>query len=307
MSPKRRSDKHLQVSDAGSPGLTVEQVARRRTERGYRRAVRTGLLISFVLHAGVFVASGVLRLVRPQYPLVLVEDLPRPPGLVVVGVEELQSPAPPEEVQGDARRRRPEETQVVEIAPVEAEDEEDAGTDVAPAAEEPAEEPEDGLTNAERLRPRYSDERVWFDFRDRPLYGDRLARYARADSAVRSILSGWLDSLALDAEQRQKAMDWTAGEGDERWGVSNEGLHLGKITIPIPFGFAPSGPQRREFEQALRDLAEIQRQELRREFEEVAEERGEEMRRRTEEELERRAAEEEADSTSVGRRGGGGG
>ena len=306
MSPKRRSDKHLQVSDAGGPGLTVEQVARRRTERGYRRAIRAGLLISLVLHAGVFVASGVLRLVRPQYPPVLVEDLPRPPGLVVVGVDELESPAPPEEVEGEAQRRRPDETQVVEIAPVEAQDDEDAGPDQAPATEELEDEPEERLTNAERLRPRYSDERVWFDFRYRPLYGDRLARYARADSAVRSILSGWLDSLALDAEQRRKVMDWTSGEGDDRWGISNEGLHLGKITIPIPFGFGPSGPQRRELEQALRDLAEIQRQELRREFEEITEERAEEMRKRSEEEAERRKEGEEADSTSVGRRGGGG-
>ena len=303
MSPKRRSVTNVQP-ESGAPGWAVEEALRRRRDRAYRRAVLIGLVLSLGLHAGVFVAGGLLRLVRPQYPPSFVEDLPRPPGLVVIGVEELESPAPPQEVEGEPQRRRPDETQVVEIIPVEADDEEDVGPQLPPATDEPDEEPEDALTNAEKLRPRYSDERVWFDFRDRPLYGERLERYARADSAVRSILRGWLDSLALDAEQRRKAMDWTSGEGDDRWGISPEGLHLGSITIPIPFGFAPSGPQRREFEQALRDLAEIQRQELRREFEEVAEERAEEMRKRSKEEVKRREEGEKSDSTSVRGRGG---
>lgn len=264
---------------------------RRARERRYQRALAIGLILSVLAHAVVLVVSGRLPFGALRGPIPEEAELPRAPGLVIVGIEEVQSPEPPEEVRAEARR--PEETEVVRIAPLQPEGE---GEEQAPA-EEAEEEAGPALTNAERLRPRYGDGRVWIDPDELDLYGERLARYARADSAVRAILGSWLDSLALSEEERRRALDWTLKRGDERWGISPEGLHLGNITIPIPFSLTPSGPQRREFEQALRDLQEIRRQDLQSDLEENRKERAEEMRRRSREEAERRRPAEEPDST----------
>lgn len=303
MSANRPGDPSLPTPSPDDRYRTAERTLRRRNVRVYRRALLIGFLVSLALHAGVFIVGGVLRLVRPHYPPLPSEERPRPPGLVVIGGEDVEAPAPPREAEGEPARRRPQETQVVEITRVRPEEETEAALPEEAAEAElsvgPGEEEDDALTNAQRLRPQYADDRVWFEIRARPLYGDRLARYARADSAVRSILRDWLDSLQLDEEQRRKALDWTLGEGDERWGISPEGLHLGNVTIPIPFGLAPGGPQRREFEQALRDLQEIQNQELRREIDETREERAAEMRKRSQEEVDRRKRAEETDSTRV--------
>jgi hypothetical protein len=168
---------------------------------------------------------------------------------------------------------------------------------VAEPSGPPAESELEGMTNAERLTTRFVDARIWFDPRNPFLFGDRLERFARADSAVRAILRDWLDSLSLDDETRRRAMDWTFEKDGKRWGISPEGLHLGDITIPIPFGFAPSGPQRREFEQAIRDLTEIQLQNLRADLKAVEDERRRAMEKRRLEEIIRRAG----DTTTVRR------
>lgn len=264
--------------------------ARRRRERAYRRTLATGLLVSVAVHLAVLLATG--RFLPEPQPIFrpALDAEPAPEGLVVVDLpdspaESQEEPETPRPEPAEAQPRRPEETEVVEIAPApEVEGE--------PEVEEPAEpgetEPAERLTNAERLRPRFSDARLWIDPRDPLLFGERLERLARADSAVRAILREWLDSLRLTDEQRRRALDWTYEKDGKRWGISPEGIHLGDITIPIPFMLLPPGPQRREFEQALRDLQEIQNQDVRDDVESVRRERMEEMRRRSQEEAERR-------------------
>lgn len=260
-------------------------------ERSYRRTVWIGLVVSLVVHVAlVFFVSRGLYLESPDYESPDLRPIP-PEGIEIVRVTTttaetppLPSPAPPEEP-------APEET--VEPAP-EAEP-----TPIEGAEEEAAEEAgEDELTNAERLRPREGDPRLWREI-DLTAF-ERLARRSPADSAVRAILRRYLDSLQLSEEERRRARDWTFGEGDERWGISEEGLHLGDITIPIPFGqlLQPSGPLRRELEQELRDLEAIQRQEALDQAEEVREERVEEMLRRAREQAEEEEAEE--DTTAAG-------
>jgi hypothetical protein len=274
--------------------ITHSRSTRRRRERAYRRRLAAGLVVSALVHLAVLLATG--RFLPEPAPFFrpALETEPAPEGLVVVEVAD--SPAEPEPETPrpepeEPRPRQPEETEVVQIVPApvpEAEGE--------PATDEPREEPGGQLTNAERLRPRFSDARLWVDPRDPLLFGERLERFARADSAVRAILREWLDSLRLTEEQRRRALDWTYEKDGKRWGVSPEGIHLGDITIPIPFQLMPSGPQRREFEQALRDLQEIQSQDIRDDIERVRRERMEEMRRRSEEEVERRR---QRDTTTV--------
>ncbi len=264
---------------------------RARRERAYRRALAVGLSLSGLAHLVVLLVTGRITVGAGRYEPLPGELEPAPEGLVVVEVEEPEVAPPPEEPAPEPPRprpRRPEETEVIDIVPAPEAAEEEAAP--APGAEE---EP---VSNAERLRLRFADARLWVDPRDPLLYGERLQRFARADSAVRAILRDWLDSLRLTDEQRRRAMDWTFEKDGKRWGISPEGLHLGDVTIPIPFQVMPTGPQRRAFEQALRDLREIQNQDLRSDVEEVGRERLEEMRRRSREEAERRRR---SDTTAV--------
>ncbi len=280
---------------------------RRERERRYRRALAGGLAVSVALHILLFIGARVVAVRTSPYRLPPVETTPAPEGLVVVDVAPTDLPRQAEEPHPEPNppRTRVEprrEARISDAAPP------DTGRPPGPPGVEgpeapPGPEAERGMSNASRLIPRYVDGRIWFDPRDPLLFGDRLARFARADSAVRAILRDWLDSLRMSDEERQRALDWTYEKDGKRWGISPEGLHLGDITIPIPFGFAPSGPRRREFEQALRDLAEIRLQNARQDAERVAKERREAMRERSEEEAERRRA----DTTGVRRRGGGGG
>lgn len=258
-------------------------------ERGsrYRRALALGLLGSALLHLALLLTVGRVEVGGRSASPPSVRPTPLE-GLLVVPLEEAPQAsevAPP---------RRPEEApsprRAVTPVPVEP--------GRLPAGEaEPAEG--DLLTNAERLRPRLGDERLWVDFRD-PLRpgGPRSERYAEAVHRLQEIIRVWLDSLQLSEEQRRRALDWTFGKGDERWGISPEGLHLGNITIPIPFGtlFQQGGPLGREAQQALRDLREIRGQEARRTAEETMEERREAMRERSREAAERR----ENDTTKEG-------
>jgi hypothetical protein len=272
--------------------------SRHQHDRVHRRALAVGFLISAVAHLALFLATGGVGLRPIQFVRPAIETEPAPRGLVVVEVPvipegpESETPRPEPE---EPRPLSPDELEVIRIVPTP-----EAETEPEPAPEEvvtpPGAEPEERLTNAERLRPRFSDARLWVDPRDPVIFGARLERLARADSAVRAILREWLDSLRLTEEQRRRALDWTYEKDGQRWGISPEGLHLGDITIPIPFQLMPSGPQRREFEQALRDLREIQNQDARSDVEEIRRERMEEMRRRSQEEVERRRR---GDTTSV--------
>lgn len=275
------------------------RASREARERRYRRAIRVALLASAVLHVLLLWSASSVRLRAVRYALPPVEIVPAPEGLVVVDVApgepgaEAEEPRP-EPVSPEAAPPPEPDLEVVDLSETEVPGAPgDPSVDAPGGPPEEAEEP--GMTNAERLTIRFSDARIWFNPRNPYLYGQRLARFARADSAVRAILRDWLDSLSLSEEERRRATDWTFEKDGERWGISPEGLHLGEITIPIPFGFAPTGPRRREFEQALRDLREIQLQNLRLELEEMAEERRREMRERSEEEARRRSG----DTTSV--------
>lgn len=263
-------------------------------DRSYRRAMLAGIAVSAVAHLLLlFVLSREVQLPRMSYRA-------RPPspaaaeGLRLVRVEppDRRSVAAPPEAPPPRETPAPEE-------PQEDTEEERTGEPTPVPSEEEGTE-EEGLTNAERLTPREGDSRVWKEFWDEDLRNRYLGGSARADSAIRAILGEYVDSLKLAREAYRNARDWTVGEGDERWGVSSEGLHLGDITIPLPVGqlFQPTGPRRRQLERELRELREIQRQERLGDVQETREERIEEMRKRSREEAEKRTS--DPDSTDTG-------
>lgn len=275
----------------GLSDLRVEHAAdrERRTgrNRGYRRAVQIGLVASVVVHLVLlFVLGRGLRVPEMTYEPIRLPVSERAPGLRLVRV--VPSPAPPGPAQ-ERRRPVPEEER-------EPTAEEEGGAEEGAAGEEGPER----VSNAERLRPREGDPRLWREFWDEDIERRYLGGTARADSAIRAILGRYLDSLRLTEEELARAKDWTFTDGEERWGISPEGIHLGNITIPLPMDqiLAPTGPRRRELERELRELREIQRQEGLLEAREVREARIKAMRERSRKQAEEAKAEE--DSTSDG-------
>lgn len=291
------------TSGDGAPGVDAghAEVRRRREgrDRGYRRAVRVGLGISVLVHLLLlFLLGRGLQVPAMDYEPVTLPISERAPGLRLVRVSTPEPTAAPAAERPDRRRPRPE--------PEERPDEEATGErpEEDAAQERPADEAEAGeaeVSNAERLRPREGDPRLWKDFWDEDLQRRYLGGTARADSAIRAILGRYLDSLRLSEEELRRARDWTITDGEERWGISPEGIHLGKITIPLPVDqlLAPTGPRRRELERELRELEAIQRQEALIDAEEIREARIEAM-----EERARREAEEGSDEDSTADGGG---
>ncbi len=247
--------------------------------RGYRRSMRTGLLVSAVLHAlvAIFVSGQFYVGIRSFRP---VELPPRPTvGLEVIEISDIEAESAAEEVLELPPEDRDEIQRPEPPTPGDGRRAPGAGADDGP-----------GITNAERLRPREGDPRLWEDFADRPLPEYLEDRFARAEGVIRARLGAMLDSLALSEEQRRRALEWLFGEGDQQWGVTPDGIVLGGMVIPMNVGalFEAEGPLGRELRQEARDLADIQRQDFEADIQRVQQERLGEMRRRSEEEAERR-------------------
>ena len=246
----------------------------------YRRTLPWAMGVSLVVHLLLILfVSRLLHLGEPGIfgPVPRVIELPA--GIEVVDVP---TPEPLEPLaEPDRPEIRPGEQEVIQVVPGEPDDE---GGEPEPERRR--------MTNAERLRPRIGDPRLWLPYPDEPFPPRIAAAYARADSAIRAAVREWLDSLSLSEEERRRATDWTFGEGDSRWGISEKGLHLGDITIPIPFGalFGQSmSPNAQKARQMIKEFNEIRQQDIDTDIREQREQALEEMRRRTEQEVERRS------------------
>jgi hypothetical protein len=138
-----------------------------------------------------------------------------------------------------------------------------------PPTEEPADEVtgvegpttggRSGGTLADRLRPGYVDPRITTTTAFPP--AEKTGAEALRERILGQI-TVYNDSIAEDAAIRRRDSDWTLkGKNGERWGVSEEGLHLGKITIPAKaIAFTPPPGRREEIAARVRDYHEIERQ-----------------------------------------------
>jgi len=147
------------------------------------------------------------------------------------------------------------EIRVTEAPPVEPERRPQPEPEVVEPEPEDATEP--SLTGAERLRPRVGDWRLWVV----PALARRLdrtpeERSRELEARLHAMLEAYDDSIAAELARAAEAMDWTVGEEGNKWGVSPQGLHLGPVTLPLPFYIGPG----RESEDMLRDYGAIQRQ-----------------------------------------------
>lgn len=163
---------------------------------------------------------------------------------------------PPQPVRVEATGMQAIEIRITEAPPVEPE----RTPEPEPEQPEPGElegEIESSLSAAERLRPRVGDWRLWLVY---PLARRTdltpAERTAQLEARLQAILEAYDDSMAAELARQAEAMDWTVGEEGNKWGVSPEGLHLGPLTVPLPFYIGPG----RESEDMLREYGEIQRQ-----------------------------------------------
>lgn len=245
-------------------------------KRRYRRAFWTGLGISALVHAAVFLwTAGQVRFGAARFETPVPSVAP-PQGIQVIEVR----PLTPEEAEAreeqrliELRESEPETPQAEEEAP--------GGEPLPPVPPAARGDEGRGLTNAEKLQPRIGDANLWreYDASNRPEY--LTERMPQAEAMLRAYLGRMLDSLQLSEEQRRKAVEWLMGE-DEDWGVTPDGITLGGVEIPMNVGamFQEEGPRGRESRQLERDRALIDRQDLQADIDETLEERNRAMEER---------------------------
>jgi hypothetical protein len=113
-----------------------------------------------------------------------------------------------------------------------------------------------GETPAERLQPGFRDRRLWAPL---PEEFRTLTPEQREELLIANRFQAWNDSAAAAAAAEAALRDWTFTDGDgDRWGVSDGQLHLGGLTIPLPFNVQGSAAQRdymRSFDEMARQGA----------------------------------------------------
>jgi hypothetical protein len=181
----------------------------------------------------------------------------------------------------------PEEEPEPEVAPTAPADVGGPGEEAEPGAEGVP-----GPTAAERLRPRAGDLRIWAPV------NPEITRLSEVE-IMRLLLSAELesaaDSAALAEELARRATDWTyTDEEGRRWGVSPGKIHLGDVTIPLPFGFGAPPMVREQNAERLWAWDDIERGAARKGVQDFWKERAEAIRRRMD-------AERRPDTTGIRR------
>ena len=195
--------------------------ARLRVER---RGVVTGLVVSALAHILLIVLYPFFTVPYPggqsnPFPPL---PAPEPTGIEVVQIVEIAAPeteAPPDPVE------------------IESPEEPEVAVEVPDFDEETPVELHRYMSAAERLRLGPGDPRLW-----RPIDPELTA--PSPEHVLETMLAIAIresnDSIARAIEAARAATDWTHTDEDgKRWGVSPGKIHLGDITIPLPFGFGP--------------------------------------------------------------------
>jgi hypothetical protein len=222
---------------------------RGRAGLGSRRVVVTAFAVSALLHLAVILLYPTLfdRDFSDPTPFLLPLTGERARGMEVIQLVEVESDDPEAPPEPD----EPEETE----APVE----ELEGPGLPDAVEEGG-LVEPGPTAAERLRPRLGDARLWAPV-DPAL--TELTLEQRLDLEMAGMLEAWRDSVAAAAEAERALTDWTFTDGSGgRWGVSEGQIHLGDLTLPLPFGFGVQPGRREEAAYRAWEWEQLQRQQV---------------------------------------------
>lgn len=231
-----------------APVSTREIHARRRAadRRLHPRTLAAALLLSVVLHVAAlflirFTGPGAERTAPPPPRLVRIVPAMQAFDIDVVAVE-----VPAIELQVQRQLERP-----IELPSAPA----PAAPDVAPVTTAPRPDPGDPSLN--RLRYRNDPQQnVWRRPELPAPSADDLVR-----ERIASRIDAYNDSIAAEAAARARATDWTVKDGEGgRWGVSPGAIHLGTVTLPLPFAFAPPPGRREEIAGRMTTWTEIQQQ-----------------------------------------------
>lgn len=121
------------------------------------------------------------------------------------------------------------------------------------------------------LRPGFRDSRLWVNPRELRVEQEQSRHERYMDH-----LQARIDAMNDSTYGRGPNTDWTTTDGKgRRWGISEDGIHLGGITIPpqlIPIPSTGSNQKQEEERERNRQRDEIRRQEAARERERAAEE-----------------------------------
>jgi hypothetical protein len=210
----------------------------------HRRALAVGIGASAALHVAVILLYSVVVTQwgpGPVETVLAVETVSRfTSDMRVVRVVEIALP----DLIAEAPDELPELT-------AEAPPNSDAGPPVT--IDVNLDEPPRGRRAAEALRVRSSDARLWREALPELF---ELTEAERMELELAGRLEVWTDSVAAVVAAEYALTDWTTTDDQgRRWGVSPGQLHLGDITLPLPFSFRGNAWQR---EQAVRRAWEDQ-------------------------------------------------
>jgi hypothetical protein len=227
--------------------LSLRGVDQRRPRPSYRRFLPLTLTISAAIHVFVLVIYPRImaheKITNPvpfRIPIVT-QGGHAMTAMRIVVVEQGKAERPAEPV-------KPEQQEPSRITPV--------APDLGPAAPSPG-LVAPGPSTAERLRPHLMDARIWAAV-------DSALTELTLEQRLQLELSGRIQELGDSmsaAEAAQRALtDWTfTDKNGKKWGVSEGKLHLGDITLPLPFSFGTAVGQRDAIERANWEWQEIQR------------------------------------------------
>ncbi len=251
--------------------LTLSGARARR--RRYDRAVYIGVIISVLFHVLMVRLSPLI--IRYMEPGAFYDRMTQPVRVPPSGMQAL-------------------DVRVTETPPVESVRQPVTQPEETVEVEQPAVEVGPPPTAAERLRPRVGDWRLWVVSPVRRRTDRSVAeRAAEVEARLHAQLAAANDSIAAELAAEADRMDWTVGEEGNKWGVSPGQIHLGPVTLPLPFVLGPDRDQQAQRE----EYDAIRRQAGQGEIDETVEDRIKAIReRKAREEAEKKA---KSDTTSA--------
>lgn len=270
-----------------SPGH--QESHERRDRPSMKGPLRTGLMVSAFLHVLFVLVYPFFA--PPDVPGVIVAEPTtgdvQPVGMQVVQVVEIPDDQFVEPL--------PEQEETPELQ-VEEQIRAEPGVEVP--AVEPGEPAPPRRRAVEVLAPQAEDSAIWR--RVDPELAE-LTDIEEARLRLRWAASDW--NAARDAEARaaEDALDWTHTDDEgNRWGVSPGKIHLGKVALPLPFGFGNARGTNPNAERARFQADEIDRAAARGAAWETQKARARAIRER-EDKKRKEAKGEKPDTTGVGR------
>ncbi len=280
---------------AGTDDATSAQGAQgRRPDLAHGRILWIAAGVSLALHlAALWAYPRLLRRITPEPErLTLPTSSVVPEGMRVIRIIEIAEVPEPAPV---AKRPVEKPKPVPEPRPRAGEELERRGPPSETTRPTAA-----GRSAAERLRPHLQDRHLWGPLN---LRLNELTTEQREELELSGRIAAWQDSVAAAEEAARAGTDWTHTDAQGRkWGVSPGKIHLGDITLPLPFFLGAPVGRRDEIRDRQWKWDEIQRGAARGAVRDSWKARAEAIRKRRDAERAKKKARTKPDTTRSRRR-----